>query len=76
MRNTGMSRGAWMPIRTFSPMIASTETSMSSPIMMLWLDLRVSTNMGSASLLAWWLRKQTRPCQPRAAAGPAAASIP
>jgi hypothetical protein len=25
---------------------------MSSPIMMLWLDLRVSTNMGSASLLA------------------------
>src|ERR1700735_475870 len=27
-------------------MIASTETSMSSPIMMLWLDLRVSTSMG------------------------------
>ena len=31
--NTGMSRGAWMPIRTFSPMIDSTDTSMSSPIM-------------------------------------------
>jgi hypothetical protein len=27
-------------------MIASTDTSMSSPIMMLWLDFRVSTNMG------------------------------
>src|SRR5262249_40444538 len=26
-------------------MIANTETSMSSPIMMLWLDLRVSTNI-------------------------------
>ena len=45
-----MSRGAWIPIRTFSPMIASTDTSMSSPIMMLWLDLRVSTSM-VASLL-------------------------
>ena len=33
-----------MPIRTFSPMIASTEISMSSPIMMLWLDLRVRTS--------------------------------
>jgi hypothetical protein len=31
-------------------MIASTETSMSSPIMMLWFDLRVSTSM-VASLL-------------------------
>jgi hypothetical protein len=30
-----MSRGAAIPILTFSPMIASTETSMSSPIMML-----------------------------------------
>ena len=28
-----MSRGAWMPIRTFSPMIDKTDTSMSSPIM-------------------------------------------
>jgi hypothetical protein len=27
-------------------MIASTDTSMSSPIMMLWFDFRVSTNMG------------------------------
>ena len=35
LRNTGMSRGAWIPIRTFSPMIESTDTSMSSPIMML-----------------------------------------
>ena len=40
-----MSRGAWMPMRTFSPMIDSTETSMSSPIMIDWLDLRVSTSM-------------------------------
>src|SRR5437879_6245509 len=34
-----------MPMRTFSPMIDSTDTSMSLPIMMLWLDLRVRTNM-------------------------------
>src|SRR3954469_4366468 len=40
-----MSRGAWIPIRTFSPMIESTETSMSSPIMIDWFDLRVSTSM-------------------------------
>src|SRR3954454_6910848 len=40
-----MSRGAWIPIRTFSPMIASTDTSMSSPIMMLWLDFLVRTSM-------------------------------
>src|SRR5919204_6410526 len=40
-----MSRGAWMPMRTFSPMIDSTETSMSSPIMMLWFDFRVRTSM-------------------------------
>src|SRR6187200_1095231 len=39
-----MSRGAWIPIRTFSPMIERTLTSMSSPIMMDWLDLRVSTS--------------------------------
>src|SRR4029450_298001 len=43
-----MSRGAWMPIRTFSPMTDSTETSMSSPIMMLWFDLRVRTNIRGA----------------------------
>ena len=47
-----MSRGAWMPMRTFSPMIESTDTSMSSPIMMLWLDLRVRTSMFGTSLLA------------------------
>src|SRR5919201_2098887 len=40
-----MSRGAWMPIRTFSPMIDKTDTSMSSPIMIDWLDLRVSTSI-------------------------------
>src|SRR5215213_9140853 len=40
-----MSRGAWMPMRTFSPMIERTLTSMSSPIMMLWLDFRVRTSM-------------------------------
>src|ERR1700733_9168015 len=34
-----------MPIRTFSPMIASTDTSMLSPIMMLWFDLRVKTSI-------------------------------
>ena len=45
-----MSRGAWMPIRTFSPMIDRTETSMSSPIMIDWLDLRVSTSIVAVSL--------------------------
>src|SRR5687768_12262034 len=40
-----MSRGAWMPMRTFSPMIESTDTSTSSPIMIDWLDLRVSTSI-------------------------------
>jgi hypothetical protein len=35
LRNTGTSRGAAIPILTFSPMTASTEISMSSPIMML-----------------------------------------
>ena len=34
-----------IPIRTFSPMIASTDTSMSSPIMMLWLDFLVRTSI-------------------------------
>ena len=45
-----MSRGAWMPIRTFSPMIERTDTSMSSPIMMLWFDFLVRTSMNPASL--------------------------
>src|SRR5919205_3271479 len=40
-----MSLGAWIPMRTFSPVTDRTETSMSSPIMMLWLDLRVRTSM-------------------------------
>src|SRR5215213_11113546 len=40
-----------MPMRTFSPMIASTETSMSSPIMMLWFPLRVRTSIPAAPLL-------------------------
>jgi hypothetical protein len=35
LRKTGTARGAAIPIRTFSPMTASTETSISSPIMML-----------------------------------------
>jgi len=35
LRNTGTDRGASIPILTFSPMTARTETSMSSPIMML-----------------------------------------
>jgi len=35
VRNTGTARGASIPILTFSPMTASTDTSMSSPIMML-----------------------------------------
>src|SRR4051794_11838383 len=39
-----------MPIRTFSPMIARTETSISSPIMMLWLDFRVRTSMNASAL--------------------------
>src|SRR5271167_1886952 len=33
-----------MPIRTFSPITDNTEISMSSPIMMLWFDLRVRTS--------------------------------
>ena len=32
-------------MRTFSPMIAETETSISSPIMMLWLDFLVRTSI-------------------------------
>src|SRR5919198_3647416 len=44
-----------MPTRTFSPMIASTETSISSPIMMLWFDLRVRTS--NRGLPAWELRR-------------------
>jgi hypothetical protein len=40
-----MSRGAWIPMRTFSPMIDKTETSMSSPIMIDWLDFLVSTSI-------------------------------
>ena len=35
LRKTGTDRGAVMPSRTFSPMIASTEISILSPIMML-----------------------------------------
>src|SRR6202035_4722620 len=34
-----------MPMRTFSPMTDRTDTSTSSPIMMLWLDLRVKTSI-------------------------------
>src|SRR4051812_42146003 len=48
-----MFRGAWMPMRTFSPMMARTEISISSPIMMLWLDFRVRTSIGQASLPGW-----------------------
>ena len=40
-----------MPIRTFSPTTESTEISMSSPIMMLWLDLRVKTSNFDAPFL-------------------------
>src|SRR5436309_7160114 len=36
-----------MPMRTFSPMIDNTDTSMSSPIMMLWFDFRVRTSTGN-----------------------------
>src|SRR5207253_7056552 len=46
-----MSRGADIPIRTFSPITDRTDTSMSSPIMMLWLDFRVRTSILHASLL-------------------------
>src|SRR5947208_19120 len=45
-----IDRGASIPIRTFSPMIASTETSISSPIMMLWLDFRVRTSIVASVL--------------------------
>src|SRR5271157_2719577 len=43
-----------MPMRTFSPITDSTETSISSPIMMLWLDLRVRTSIGCTFLVADW----------------------
>src|SRR3982074_1661250 len=46
-----MSRGADIPIRTFSPITDRTDTSMSSPIMMLWLDFLVRTSILRASLL-------------------------
>src|SRR3982074_2017022 len=46
-----MSRGAEIPIRTFSPITDRTDTSMSSPIMMLWLDFLVRTSILRASLL-------------------------
>ena len=39
-------------MRTFSPMTESTDTSTSSPIMMLWLDLRVRTSIRCTFLLA------------------------
>jgi hypothetical protein len=38
-----------MPILTFSPMTASTDISMSSPIMMLWLLFRVRTSTAAVS---------------------------
>src|SRR5215207_4585311 len=59
-----------MPIRTFSPMIASTEISMSSPIMMLWLDLRVRTStpdispaegIASPNKAAWAIPRNGQP---------------
>src|SRR5665213_829921 len=40
-----MLLGAWIPIRTLSPITDSTEISISSPIMMLWFDFRVRTSM-------------------------------
>ena len=45
-------------------MTESTETSTSSPIMMLWLDLRVRTSMQCTFLLA------ARPAQPPFAGSP------
>ncbi len=61
LRKTGTSRGAWMPRRTFSPTIDSTDTSMPSPIMMLWLAFRVSTSMGPpcAACANAWLDQRT-----------------
>ena len=43
-RCTSTSRGALMPMRTCSPRTSRTVTTMSVPIMMLWLDRRVSTS--------------------------------
>ena len=48
-----------MPMRTFSPITDSTETSTSSPIMMLWLGLRVKTSIRSTLPVA-----DSRPAQP------------
>src|SRR3979409_2189271 len=41
-----------MPIRTFSPITDRTETSMSSPPLMPWLDLRVRTSISVPFLFA------------------------
>src|SRR5215213_4255213 len=69
-RKIGTARGASIPMRTFSPMIASTEISMSSPIMMLWLDLRVRTStpdfspaegIASTNKAAWAARRNGQP---------------
>src|SRR5271163_1205204 len=49
-------------MRTFSPMTDSTETSISSPIMMLWLDLRVKTSiLGAPSSLPMATRRDPKP---------------
>ena len=61
-----MSRGAWMPMRTFSPMIDSTETSMSSPIMIDLVGLACQYQHDAASLaISDSLPRQTRSCRTR-----------
>src|SRR5438094_302384 len=47
-------------------MMARTETSMSSPIMMLWLYLRVSTNMGGCLPACGGLRPEASSRHPAA----------
>src|ERR1700728_361628 len=53
-----------MPIRTFSPTTESTETSISSPIMMLWLGLRVRTSIGCTLLVGHGHRARSPPVPP------------
>ena len=55
-----------MPIRTFSPITESTDTSTSSPIMMLWLDLRVRTSIGCTLLVSHGHKGEIAPAPPYA----------
>src|SRR5712692_7177886 len=61
-----MSRGAEIPIRTFSPITDRTDTSMSSPIMMLWLDFRVRTSIFGVPPCCYRLGRESTKASPAA----------